>query len=104
MPAPAGTDPTLSTPSHIESIIIPGLLDVAVNDCTTWHLPRVSSKAFKENILRARDVALESCLGLKQISKTKILSFLSSKAVARRFVNDISHWVKRHGDENDRQS
>lgn len=50
MPTPAGNDVTLSTPSHIDSIVIPGLLDIAVNNYTIWHQSRVSSEAFKENI------------------------------------------------------
>lgn len=110
MPTPAGTDITLSTPSsHIDSIVIPGCLDIAVNNYTIWHQSRMSSEAFKENIQKARDVALESCLDLKQIFEDQDPGFFVKQGVkvgvARRFVNDISHWVKRHGDEmNDNRS
>ena len=108
MPTPAGNDVTLSTPSQIDSIVIPGLLDIAVNDYIIWHQSRVSSEAFKENIQKARDVALESCLDLKQIFEDQDPEFFVKQGmklgVARRLVNDISQWVKRHGDENDRQS
>lgn len=48
MPTPAGNDVTLSTLCHIYSIVISGLLDIAVNDYTIWHQSRVSSEAFEK--------------------------------------------------------
>lgn len=52
-----------------DSIDISGLLEVAVEEYTNWNLSRVGTESFKENIKKARDVALSKCLDLKQIRR-----------------------------------
>lgn len=49
-----------ANPSSIPSILvdIPGLLDLAVEEYTDWHLCRVSAASFKANIKKVGDVAL----------------------------------------------
>lgn len=47
-----------------ESIMVDGLLDVAVEESTEWQQSRVSNETFMENINKARDVTLENCLDL----------------------------------------
>jgi hypothetical protein len=44
-----------------------GPIEVAVEEYTDWHLAKVSTENFKENIRRARDVMLENCLDLAQL-------------------------------------
>ncbi|KAJ5737280.1 uncharacterized protein N7483_002405 [Penicillium malachiteum] len=77
-----------------ESIIIDGLLDVAVDEYTEWQQSRVSNETFRKNINKARDVTLENCLDLMQIYEDQDPSFFVKHGVkvgaARRFVRDIS--------------
>ena len=84
-------------PAQNDSIDIPGLLDVAVEECTNWHLSRVSAEIFKENIRKARDVTLENFLDLKQIYDHIDPDFFVKEGVkigvARRFVSDITLWI-----------
>lgn len=85
-------------PTQESSIDIPGLLDVAVQDYTNWHLSRVRAEVFKENIRKARDVTLGHCLDLKQIHDHIDPDFFVKEGVkigvARRFVSDITLWIK----------
>lgn len=70
MPIPttaAAAESTNLAPKQTDPIDIPGLLDIAVKEYATWHQSRVKSETFRENIQKARDVALENCLDLKQI-------------------------------------
>jgi hypothetical protein len=59
----------------------------------------VSSEIFIDHIKKACDVALENCLNLKQIYEDQDPDFFVKQGVkvgvARRFVSDISHWVKQ---------
>jgi hypothetical protein len=86
-------------PGCTESIIIDGLLDVAVDEYTEWQQSRVSNEAFRENINKARDVTLENCLDLMQIYEDQDPGYFVKHGVkvgvARRFVRDIGLWVKR---------
>jgi hypothetical protein len=54
----------------------------------------VSSETFRENIQKARDVALENCLDLRQIHEYQALEFFVENdmkaGAARRFVSDIA--------------
>lgn len=43
---------------------IPGPREAVVEEYANWHLSRVNSDSYKENIMRARDIALENCLDL----------------------------------------
>ena len=96
---PPATDAMATGPGCTESIIIDGLLDVAVDKYTEWQQSRVSNEAFRENINKARDVTLENCLDLMQIYEDQDPSFFVTHGVkvgaARRFVRDIGLWVKR---------
>lgn len=96
---PSANDTAPTGPGCTKSIIIDGLLDVAVDEYTEWQQSRVSNEAFRENINKARDVALENCLDLMQIYEDQDPSFFVKQGVkvsaARRFVRDISLWMKR---------
>lgn len=84
---------TRQKPVRNDSIGIPSLLYVAVEEYTNWHLSRVSAEMFKENIRQARDVTLENCLDLKQIYDYIDPDFFVKGVkigVARRFVSDIT--------------
>jgi hypothetical protein len=86
------------TPAHpLDPIDIPGLLEVAVEEYTDWHLSRVGTESFKENIKKARDIVLDNCLDLKQICGENPDFFVKQGVkigAARRFVANIGHWIK----------
>ncbi|KAI9036760.1 uncharacterized protein KD926_001338 [Aspergillus affinis] len=88
-----------TTPGCTESIMIDGLLDVAVEEYTEWQQSRVSNETFRENITKAHDVTIENCLDLMQIYEGQDPGFFVKHGVkvgaARRFVRDIGLWVKR---------
>ena len=83
-----------------KTIEIPGPLEVAVEEYTAWQLSRVSTESFRENVRKARDVTLENCLDLKQIYYDQDPNFFIGQGVkigvARRFVSEISDWVKEY--------
>lgn len=93
---------TESTPRTIPANAIdpgdvPGLLEVAVEEYTNWHLSRVGTESFKENIKKVRDIALDNCLDLKQISGENPEFFVKQGVkigAARRFVADIGLWIQ----------
>lgn len=99
-----GSDCANPAPRQTDPIDIPGHLDTAVEEYAIWHQSRVSSEAFRENIRKACDVALENCLDLKQIHEDQDPDFFVKHGVkpgaARRFVTDISQWVHRQDDAN----
>jgi hypothetical protein len=77
----------------LDPIDIPGLLEVAIEEYTDWHLSRVGTESFKENIKKSCDIALDNCLDLKQICGENPDFFVKQVAkigTARRFVADIS--------------
>jgi len=92
-------DTISTTPGCTESIMVDGLLDVAVEEYTEWPQSRVSNETFRENITKARDVTVENCLDLMQIYEDQDPDFFVKHGVkvgaARRFVRDIGLWVKR---------
>ncbi|CAI7567415.1 unnamed protein product [Penicillium viridicatum] len=79
-----------SLPRPAKSIIIHGLLDVAVEEYTEWQQSRMSSETFKENIIKACDVTIENCLDLMQVYEDQDLGFFVDHGVkvgaARRFI------------------
>lgn len=99
LPLTAGTEPTRPAPKKIDSIDIPGFLDIAVEEYAIWHQSRVANETFKENIQKARDVALENYLDLKQIHEDQNPEYFVKHGVkaraARRFVGDIGCWANR---------
>jgi hypothetical protein len=79
---------------------IPGLIEETVEEYTNWHLEKVSTENFKENIRRARDIVLENCLDLGQLHNPNIgAEFLVKEGVkigvAYRFVSDTTKWLKQ---------
>ncbi|KAI2734473.1 hypothetical protein DTO013E5_9156 [Penicillium roqueforti] len=77
----AAAECTNPAPKQIDPIDIPGLLDIAVKEYATWHQSRVSSETSRENIQKARDVALEYCLDLKQIHEDQDPDFFVKHGV-----------------------
>lgn len=98
MATPACSPPLLSqsSPSSVDIIMIPDLpLDVAVREYSTWHQSRVDSQMLKDNIEKARGVAITNGLNLKQIANDEDPDFIKHGVivgVARRFVDDICEW------------
>jgi hypothetical protein len=93
---PAGTPamlPLLDS-SHTDPINVPGLLDIAVEEYSSWQQSRVSSEMLKDDIKKQRDVALANSLDLKQIYEDQNPDFFIKHGVkdgvALRFVCDIS--------------
>ncbi|KAJ8147377.1 hypothetical protein LV157_008672, partial [Aspergillus fumigatus] len=76
---------------------IPGPLEAVVEEYANWHLSRVNSDSYKENIKKARDIALENCLDLGQI-RTENPEFFVKQGVkigvARRFVSHTKLWLE----------
>ncbi|KAF4766946.1 hypothetical protein HAV15_009615 [Penicillium sp. str.  len=90
-----------STPSMAptsDPIDIPGLHDVAVEEYSNWQQSRVSRDILKDDIRKARDLALANGLDLQQIHSDQDPDFFIkqgiSMGVARRFVSEITQWAK----------
>ncbi|EED22758.1 conserved hypothetical protein [Talaromyces stipitatus ATCC 10500] len=85
-----------STPTEV--IDIPGPLEAALEEYTEWQLSRVETEQFIHNIKKARDIAFENCLDLKQICTDKNPGYFYEQGVkigaARRFVNDVLLWIE----------
>ncbi|OJD25365.1 hypothetical protein ACJ73_03267 [Blastomyces percursus] len=96
--APARFPPSGAADTH--PIKIPGLVNVAVEEYSNWHKPRVSSEMLKDDIKKACDVVLANGLDLKQIYQDRDPDFFVKNGVklgvARRSVSDISEWVKQY--------
>jgi hypothetical protein len=91
-----GTEAT-SISSQATYLDIPGPLEAAVEEYSGWHLSRVNSDSYKENIKKARDIALDNCLDLGQIQGENPDFFVKQGVkigVARRFVSDIRLWLE----------
>lgn len=79
----AAAECTSLAPTQTDPIGISGLLDIAVEEYATWHQSPVSSETFRENIQKARDVALENCLDLKQIHQDQDPDFCQKRRQSR---------------------
>lgn len=57
---------TEATPisNQADYLDIPGPREAVVEEYANWNLSWVNSDSYKENIMRARDIALENCLDL----------------------------------------
>ncbi|OJJ65598.1 hypothetical protein ASPBRDRAFT_531819 [Aspergillus brasiliensis CBS 101740] len=93
-------DRTETTASGQADIDIPGPIEEAVEEYTNWHLAKVSTENFKENIWRARDIVLDNCLDLGQLHNAKIGAEFFVKegvkiGVAYRFVSDTGKWLSQ---------
>lgn len=102
-PLISSTWDTETAPSTIQNNLndIPGLLEVAVEENAKWHLSRVGTESYKENIKKARDIALDNCLDISQIRGESPDFFVQhgvAIGVARRFVGHTTLWLKERGD------
>nr|KMM69072.1 hypothetical protein CPAG_05395 [Coccidioides posadasii RMSCC 3488] len=100
--APAGPPSLLSdsNPGLIDPIVVPDIpLDITVREYSSWQQSQVECTTLKNNIDKARDVALVNGLDLEQIYKDQDPDFFIQQGVkvgvARRFVRDISTWIKQ---------
>lgn len=77
---------------------IPGLHAVAVEEYSNWQQSRVSREILKDDIRKARDLALANGLDLQQIHSDQDPDFFIkqgiSVGVARRFISEITSWAK----------
>lgn len=97
---PAGSPSLLPQPTSVlnDPIIFPDLpLEIAVEKYSSWQKSRVVSQRYKDDIDKARDIALENGLDLKQIDGDQDPEFFIKLGVkigvARRFVHEIRKWV-----------
>ncbi|KAF7174220.1 hypothetical protein CNMCM5623_006758 [Aspergillus felis] len=91
----SGTEASMS--SRADYADIPGPLEAVVEEYANWHLSRVSSDSYKENIKKARDIALENCFDLGQIQAEDPDFFVKQGVkigAARRFVGHIRLWLE----------
>jgi hypothetical protein len=106
LPVTTGENAPISCPSIAsktippDSVEIPGLLDVAVEEYSKWQQSRVSRDILKDDIRKARGLALANGLDLQQIHCDQDPDFFIKQGinvgVARRFVSEITHWVKSY--------
>ncbi|CAG8010702.1 unnamed protein product [Penicillium nalgiovense] len=104
LPVTTGENALIPCPSIASKAInsglveIPGLLDVAVEEYSKWQQSRVSRDILKDDIRKARDLALANGLDLQQIHCDQDPDFFIkqgiSVGVARRFVSEITQWAK----------
>lgn len=86
-----------SISSQSDYVNIAGPLEAAVEEYANWHLSRVNSNSYKENIKKARDIALDNCFDLWQIQGENPDFFVKQGVkigVARRFVSDTRLWLE----------
>jgi hypothetical protein len=68
-----------------------------VEEYANWHLSQVGTESYKENIKKARDIALDNSLDLAQIREENPDFFVKQGVkigVARIFVSHIRLWIK----------
>lgn len=92
----SGTEAT-STSNQADYVGIPGLLEAVVEEYAIWHLSRVNSDCYKENIMKARNIALDNWLDLGHIRAESPDFFVRQGVkigVARRFVSHTRLWLE----------
>jgi hypothetical protein len=92
-------DNSQSKHSRIEqacSFKISESFEETLENYANWHLGRVSTINSRENIMRARDIALAKCLDVQQTFGDN-----DPECMARRFVNDIPLWLEDRKNRND---
>ncbi|KAI2737610.1 hypothetical protein DTO013F2_9754 [Penicillium roqueforti] len=108
LPAQSSNLSALSTPTPMVAMCpgktapdfleIPGLRDLAVTEYSDWQQSQVSDEKLKAEFRKARDTALEDGLDLMQVHEDQDPEFFIKngvkRGIARRFVGDISYWVK----------
>lgn len=80
MPIVTGTEAPLSSSTRTDSIDIPGLLDIDVEEYTDWQQSQISGKICRDNNKKAHDVVLENSLGLNQMCEDQAQTSLSNRA------------------------
>jgi len=78
---------------------VPGFLDTAVEEYSTWQQSRVKRQNQKDDIQNMCDMALEHGLDLQQLHDDQDPDFFISRGiklgVARRYIRDIGYWVQQ---------
>lgn len=79
---------------------VPGPRDVAVKVYSKWQQSNVVNEVLKAEFRKACEVTLQDGLDLKQVYQDQDPGFFTrsgiKRGVARRFITDIEHWVKRY--------
>ncbi|KAF9883091.1 hypothetical protein FE257_004099 [Aspergillus nanangensis] len=99
---PADNTPSKANSKPVDSITFPDTpLEVALDEYSSWQKSRVISQKYQDGIDKARDVALDNGLDLKQIHGDQDPDFFIKHGVkigvARRFVNEIPRWAEERG-------
>ncbi|KAH8434447.1 uncharacterized protein LDX57_012094 [Aspergillus melleus] len=91
---------TIASSVEVPAIHIPGLLDVAVREYSSWQQSRLGDEILKAEVRKACDVALDDGLDLAQIDEDKDPNYFKTRGVkwgiARRFVKDIRYWAEKY--------
>ncbi|KAM0157264.1 hypothetical protein ACHAPG_004758 [Botrytis cinerea] len=104
---PLETSPARTLPSNLPPTLvpvtrldIPGPRDVAVKNYSHWQQSKVNDDILKAEFRKACDITLADGLDLEQVYEDRDPTFFIDKGVkggiARRFVDDIDQWAKRH--------
>ncbi|KAJ5529827.1 hypothetical protein N7527_003220 [Penicillium freii] len=97
-PAPPPIENAATPSIYPPELHIPGLLDLAVKEYSTWQQSRLSDKTLKAEVRKACDVALDDGLDLTQIEEDKNPDYFTQRGVkwgiARRFAKDIRLWAE----------
>ncbi|OQE26125.1 hypothetical protein PENFLA_c007G00907 [Penicillium flavigenum] len=92
-PAPPPLEHTATPSIYPPELHIPGLLDLAVKEYSTWQQSRLSDETLKAEVGKACEVALDDGLDLTQIEEDKNPDYFTQRGIkwgiARRFVKDI---------------
>lgn len=101
---PAGSPPLLPHPSSelIDPIVFPDLpLEVVAEEYSSWQKSQVVSQRYKDDIDKARHIALENGLDLKQIHGDQDPDFFIKHrvkiGVACCFFKEIRKWADEQG-------
>ncbi|EMR89256.1 hypothetical protein BcDW1_2127 [Botrytis cinerea BcDW1] len=104
---PLETSPARTLPSNLPPTLVPvtrldisGPRDLAVKNYIHWQQSKVNDDILKVEFRKACDITLADGLDLEQVYEDRHRTFFIDKGVkggiARRFVDDIDQWAKRH--------
>ena len=104
---PLETSPARTLPSSLPPTLVPvtrldilGPRDLAVKNYIHWQQSKVNDDILKVEFRKACDITLADGLDLEQVYEDRDRTFFIDKGVkggiARRFVDDIDQWAKRH--------
>jgi hypothetical protein len=92
------TAPSKAAP--VTPLAIPGPRDIAVQEYSDCQKSQACNQTLQAEFQKACDVALTHGFDLEQSYEDRDPSFFTNKGViegiARRFVNDIQHWVEQY--------